>query len=89
MQSLMAHALIDELKLMIDPLTVGGKRLCHDDGALGNPGDGARQPAFLCASTRPRRDAPGSELSTLGRAGAPRWPEQFWASQEASHYSPS
>ena len=38
MQSLMAHALIDELKLMIDPLTVGGKRLCHDDGALGNTG---------------------------------------------------
>jgi dihydrofolate reductase len=34
-QSLMDHALVDELRLMIDPLVVGrGKRLFRDDGAL-------------------------------------------------------
>jgi dihydrofolate reductase len=34
-QSLMEHGLLDELRLMIDPLVVGGgKRLFRDDGAL-------------------------------------------------------
>ncbi|WP_137120440.1 dihydrofolate reductase family protein [Segeticoccus rhizosphaerae] len=32
-QTLMALGLVDELRLMIDPLVVGGgKRLFHDDG---------------------------------------------------------
>ena len=35
MQSLLVHGLIDELQLMIDPLTLGGgKRLFQDDGQL-------------------------------------------------------
>ncbi len=34
-QSLLVHGLIDELQLMIDPLTLGGgKRLIQDDGQL-------------------------------------------------------
>jgi len=34
-QSLLVHGLIDELQLMIDPLTLGGgKRLFQDDGQL-------------------------------------------------------
>ena len=34
-QSLMSLGLVDELRLMIDPLVVGGgKRLFRDDGAL-------------------------------------------------------
>ncbi|HEU4880688.1 MAG TPA: dihydrofolate reductase family protein [Longimicrobium sp.] len=34
-QTLMAHGLVDELRLIIDPVIVGGgKRLFHDDGAL-------------------------------------------------------
>ena len=34
-QTLMVLGLVDELRLMIDPVVVGGgKRLFHDDGAL-------------------------------------------------------
>jgi dihydrofolate reductase len=34
-QTLLAHGLVDELRLMIDPVVVGGgKRLFRDDGAL-------------------------------------------------------
>ena len=35
MQTLVAHDLVDEFRVMIDPLVVGGgKRLFPDDGAL-------------------------------------------------------
>ena len=34
-QTLLEHELVDEFRLMIDPLVLGGaKRLLHDDGAL-------------------------------------------------------
>jgi riboflavin biosynthesis pyrimidine reductase len=34
-QTLIEHALVDELRLMIDPLVLGGgKRIFTDDGAL-------------------------------------------------------
>jgi dihydrofolate reductase len=34
-QTLMEHGLVDELRLIIDPVVVGGgKRLFRDDGAL-------------------------------------------------------
>jgi dihydrofolate reductase len=34
-QALLAHQLVDELRLMIDPLLLGGgKRIFRDDGAL-------------------------------------------------------
>jgi dihydrofolate reductase len=35
LQTLLRHGLVDELRLIIDPVVVGGgKRLFHDDGAL-------------------------------------------------------
>lgn len=34
-QTLVEHGLVDEFRVMIDPVVVGGgKRLFHDDGAL-------------------------------------------------------
>ena len=59
-QTLIEHDLVDELRVMIDPLIVGGgKRLFRDDGAL--------RPLRLVAS---EVTTTGAILATYGRAEA-------------------
>ena len=63
-RTLIEHDLVDEFRLMVDPLMLGGgKRIFHDDGVL-------RQLRLVDSQVT----GTGAILARYARSGEPRWP---------------